>query len=163
MVLCDSCFTMPVLMRLTSPWSDNNADSHSASVWVCHMAESQHTQTLPCVLMVWHSDGNSCQKGPLYLSKQTAMVHGITCLDIRIFCISNQPSLEHFRLASRWHCNTKAEASVLILLYEKRRKIHHHYETCQPPVSSQIRQQIGGNESCTLIGDENRRKCRISG
>lgn len=156
LMLCDSCSTMPMLTRLTSSWSDNNGSSHSASVWVCHVAESQHTQTLPCALMVCHRDGNSCQKGPLLLSRQTGTVHRITCFDM----FSASGTSQNLEPASRWHCNIKSEAGVLKLQYERR--IHHHYETCQPHISSQIIEQTGGNELCTLIGEWNRSKCRIS-
>ena len=130
LMLCHSCLTMPMLMRLASLWSDNNASSHNASVWGCHMAESQHTQqTLPCVLTVWHRDGNSCQKGPLLLSKQTGMVHRITCFDI--FSASATQPRPCYTSDSRWHCNIKAGAGVLTLLCEKKGE----YITIMRPVS----------------------------
>lgn len=70
--------------------------------------------------------------------------------------LHQQAAKKKLELASRWHCNIKAEASVFMSLCARRRKIHHRYETCQPHFSSQIREQIGGNERCTLIGDEKR-------
>lgn len=41
-----------------------------------------------------------------------------------------------------------------VSLKKQETTVHHHYETCQPHFPSQIREQIGGNESCILIGDE---------
>lgn len=80
----------PCWWHSTSSRSDNNANSHNATVWACHMAESQHTQTLPCVQMVWHRDGNSCQRGPPLLSKKNR--HGTQNHMFLIYFLCQQPA-----------------------------------------------------------------------
>lgn len=155
LMLCDSCPTMPVLMTLASSRSDNNASSHGASVWASHVAQSQPC-CRHCHVFCWFDTemGTPVRKGGLCSCCQSkqACLRRITCFDV-FFCISDQPlNLERFVPPSRWHWNTEAGAMCLLPLCVKEEGIHHHYEICQLNISSQIGQQIGGNERRALKG-----------
>lgn len=161
-MLCDFCFTMPILIRLLLEWQQCQQSVSVVCVRLPHGGDPAHTDTAMCSGGLTQRWEQLSERAPVVVKANGNGTQNH--MFWYVFCIhSQQHHRTIFRQASRWHCNIKAEASVLILLYEGSRKIHHHYEKCQPHVSSQIGEQIGGNESCMLIGDDNIRKCRMSG
>lgn len=82
-------------------------------------SEPAHTDTAMCSDGLTQRWEQLSERVLCCCQRKTDMGHRITCFEF--FSVSATCQVWNgFRLASRWHCNLKAESSVLVLLYDSR-------------------------------------------